>query len=273
MKNTIHAQARHPLISVIVVISLLCGSCVMRPWRPTNVGHETGTESTPLLVSHLSKKNQWTLVRTKPHNVFQKIICFNYVCRRLIGRNKLRQAISYEDFSKQIKRNAKKGAYKNMTPTVPAGPAINKQKKDTVVAVKVSPVTKEKTVPDLAAPILKADSLITLSEFLFEFDSYKLKDKHYAQLDSLSKFLLAHPTLEVSVTGHTDNTGNEKHNVTLSMHRAEAVTHYLINKGISDEKIFFEGFGSSRPIAENETEQGRGKNRRVEILIQNPKQK
>ncbi len=134
-------------------------------------------------------------------------------------------------------------------------------------------MVKTKPAPVIAVPILKADSLITLSEFLFETDSYKLKDKHYSQLDSLGKFLLRHPTLEVSITGHTDNTGNERHNVTLSMHRAETVAHYLINKGVSDEKIFFEGFGSSRPIEKNETAEGRSKNRRVEILISNPKKK
>ena len=273
MALIIQNQSTRPIVPVILVTAILCASCAMRPWRPTNVGHETGTESTPLLVSHLPEKNQWTLARTKPHNIFQRVLCFNYVCRRLIGRNKLRQAISLNDFKKQIAKNAKKGAYKNMTPAVPAGPVIKNQKKDSIAAARKNPPTRENVTPVLPTPILKADSLITLSEFLFEFDSYKLKGKHYSQLDSLSKFLLAHPTLEVSVTGHTDNTGNEKHNVTLSMHRAETVAHYLTNKGVSDEKIFFEGFGSSRPISGNETEDGRRKNRRVEILIQNPKEK
>src|SRR5579872_5847186 len=119
MSNTIHPRSTKQVILVVIVI-LLCSSCASRPWRPANVGHETGTESTPFLVSHLPKKNQWTLVRTKPHNMFQRILCFDYVCRRMIGRNKLRQAITYEDFAKQIKKNAKKGAYKNMTPKVPA---------------------------------------------------------------------------------------------------------------------------------------------------------
>jgi len=125
----------------------------------------------------------------------------------------------------------------------------------------------------MPAPVLKADSLITLSEFLFELDSYKLKDKHYSQLDSLSQFLLARPTIEARITGHTDNSGNERHNVTLSMRRAETVALYLINKGVPDEKIFFEGLGSTRPIRGNETAEGRSKNRRVEILMSNPKRK
>jgi len=215
------------------------------------------------------------MARTKPHNIFQQIICFNYVCRRMIGRNKLRQAISFEDYGKQIKKNAKKGVYKNLIPVPATPPPIKKQKKDTIVIAKkdTARTAKIKSATIVTTPILKADSLITLSEFLFETDSYKLKDKHYSQLDSLSKFLLRHPTLEVNITGHTDNTGNERHNVTLSMHRAETVSHYLINKGVSDEKIFFEGLGSSHPIQGNETEEGRSKNRRVEILISNLKKK
>jgi outer membrane protein OmpA-like peptidoglycan-associated protein len=216
------------------------------------------------------------MARTHPHNIFQQIICFNYVCRRMIGRNKLRQAISFEDYGKQIKKNAKKGVYKNLTPTVPAKtiPPEKKQKRDTVVIAKDTLLnTKIKPAPVVVPQILKADSLITLSEFLFETDSYKLKEKHYSPLDSLSKFLLKHPTLQVSITGHTDNTGNERHNVTLSMHRAETVAHYLVDKGVSDDQLFFEGFGSSHPIQRNDTEAGRAKNRRVEILISNPKKK
>ena len=153
-----------------------------------------------------------------------------------------------------------------VTPAVKQSPPPVQPVKDTTRIANVPPAP-------VAAPILKTDSLITLSDLLFEFDSYKLKDKDYSQLDLLSEFLLAHPTLNISVTGHTDNTGNEKHNVTLSMHRAESVAHYLTNKGVSDDNVFFEGFGSSRPVSGNDTEEGRRKNRRVEILIQNPKQK
>jgi len=272
----LHTPSTRLIISAFV-LSILCSACVTRPWRPTNVGHETGTESTPLLVSHLPKKNQWTMARIKkPHNIFQQIICFNYVCRRMIGRNRVRQPISYEDYGKQIKKNAKKGLYKNLTPTVPAKttPPVKKQKKDSIVVTKDTVRhTKINPTPVIASPILKADSLITLSEFLFETDSYNLKEKHYSQLDSLSKFLLRHPTLEVNITGHTDNTGNERHNVTLSMHRAEAVSHYLTSKGVLDDQLFFEGLGSSHPIRRNDTEAGRAKNRRVEILISNPKKK
>ena len=212
------------------------------------------------------------MARSGPHNIFQHVLCFNYVCRKMIGRRKALGSISFKQFVREIKKNAKKGAYKNMVPTVPAtvkkqGPAAPAGPKDTVRTA------RQQLSPKIATPALKADSLITLSEFLFEFDSYKLKGQHYAQLDSLSQFLVAHPTLEARITGHTDNKGNERHNVTLSMQRAEAVALYLINSGVRRERIFVEGLGSTRPIRRNDTEEGRSKNRRVEILISDPKEK
>lgn len=260
------------LICIIITFTALVSSCVTRPFVPENVGREYGNPTTPWVVSHLPEKNKWALARTKPHNIFQQILCFSYPCRKMIGRRKTLQAISLKDFKKRIVKNAKKGAYKSLMPTAPS---IKKQKRDTIIIKKdTARIASVKSPNAASAPILlKSDSLITLSDFLFETDSYRLKAEHFSQLDSLSKFLLTHPTLEVSVSGHTDNTGNERHNVTLSARRAEVVAQYMINKGVSDEKVFFEGFGSSKPVSENKTEQGRGKNRRVEILIRDPKRK
>jgi outer membrane protein OmpA-like peptidoglycan-associated protein len=82
---------------------------------------------------------------------------------------------------------------------------------------------------------------------------------------------MLHPTLEVSITGHTDNVGGEQHNVTLSTRRAESVAEYLVGRGVNYDKIIFRGLGSAQPIESNETVEGRSKNRRVEILIKNPK--
>ncbi len=187
----------------------------------------------------------------------------------MIGRRKTLRAISYEKFKKEIAKNAKRGAYKDLQKRFPLQ---EKKTQDSVIQNQVAPVTTPKQLPD-EKPILKADSLITLGDVLFETDSYKLKAEHYSQLDVLSKFLLTHPTLEVSVTGHTDNRGAEKHNVTLSTRRAETVAQYLINHGVADDNVFFEGLGSSKPITSNDTEEGRGRNRRVEILIRDPNRK
>ena len=234
---------------------------------PVNVGREHGNPTTPWIVSHVPEKNRWALSRTDHHNFLQKIVCFNYVCRKMIGRRKALMAISFKKFQKRIRKNAKKGLYKKSTPS----PSLKNIERDTIQRQKEAEpiVAKENTLPD-EVPILKADSLIVLSEILFETNSHTLKAEHYSALDSISKFLRVHPTLETAVSGHTDNTGNERHNVALSARRAEAVAEYLIDKGAVYDRVSFEGFGSSQPIAGNESEEGRTKNRRVEILIRNP---
>lgn len=257
------------------IFMVLLNACTPRPFVPVSRGREYGNPKTPWVVSHVPEANRWALARTDHHNVFQKVICFHYPCRKMIGRRKVLKAISYEKLKKRVKKNAKKGAYQNNPSLRPAGKPAPV---DTVLAqqeiVKQQIVQSEdKGMPGAPTPILKADSLITLNELFFETNSYKLKNEHYAELDLLSEFLTKHPTLDIVISGHTDNVGTEHHNVTLSLRRAESVAQYIIDKGVVLEKVYFEGLGSSQPIAGNDTEQGRSKNRRVEILIRNPKEK
>lgn len=251
----------------VSLAALLCGSCVKGAFSPVNVGREYGNPTLPWFVSHLPESNQWVLTRTGPHYVLRRIVCFDYTCRKMIGRRKALKSISFEEFRKRIRKNAKKGVYKKATP------AIKDVKPDTILVRKEPERIAEDEPATVVAPILKSDSLIILSEFLFETNSYTLKGEHFSALDSIGKFLLAHPTLEVSVSGHTDSTGNERHNVALSMRRAEVVAEYLVDQGALYDRVVFEGFGSSQPIMGNETEEGRSKNRRVEILIRNPTKK
>ncbi|MBI3219224.1 MAG: PorP/SprF family type IX secretion system membrane protein [Bacteroidetes bacterium] len=107
---------------------------------------------------------------------------------------------------------------------------------------------------------------ITL-HFQFEFNSVDLDDKTEEFLDQLSETLTEDPALKVKITGHTDNIGSAKFNQRLSQKRAEAILNELIKKGISTDRISAEGKGLSNPITTNETEAGRSKNRRVEILL------
>jgi len=253
---------------VLFIVTGACLSCVKRPFVPVNTGREHGNPTTPWMVSHLPEKNQWALARSGHHNVFQKILCFSYPCRKMIGRHKALMAISFEDYQKRIKKNAKKGLYKKPLP------APKPAKQDTVrIAPPVQKVAAEESTALKAAPepaALKGDSLVILKEILFETNSHNLKAEQYEVLDEISRFLMAHPNLEAKVLGHTDKTGNERHNVQLSARRAEAVAEYLIDHGASFDQVYFEGFGSSQPIASNDSEEGRRKNRRVEILFRNP---
>lgn len=253
-------------LQIIALIALI-GACSERPFVPVNTGREYGSPKTPKVVSHLPEANQWALARSGHHNVFQKILCFNYSCRKMIGRRKVLHSISIEKLKKKIRKNAKKGEYERYKKTISAPQEIRSDAIQEITEALSDSIVVPMTIP--SAPILKQDSLIILSEFLFETNSYKLKEAQLDVLDSIGQFLLLSPTLEARVSGHTDNVGTEGYNIELSTMRAEVVAEYLINQGVKGDQITFDGFGSSKPIGENETEEGRSKNRRVEILINN----
>ena len=103
----------------------------------------------------------------------------------------------------------------------------------------------------------------------FQLNSDALSKQSYDDLDKVAAILKANETLKLRITGHTDNLGREETNLDLSKRRAQAVTGYLISKGISADRLQGEGLGSSRPIAPNTTAAGREKNRRVELSLRN----
>ena len=76
-----------------------------------------------------------------------------------------------------------------------------------------------------------------------------------------------HPDMRIEVQGHTDNRGSESYNKRLSEERAKAVVDYLVRKGVSPKRMEFKGYGSSQPIDDNETDEGRAQNRRVAFKI------
>lgn len=102
------------------------------------------------------------------------------------------------------------------------------------------------------------------------FDTGKSTIKSESQniVDELFKMLNSNPALKITIEGHTDNVGNAASNKTLSEQRAASVKTALINKGISADRIKTAGYGQEKPIADNSTEDGRSKNRRVEIKKQ-----
>jgi len=79
--------------------------------------------------------------------------------------------------------------------------------------------------------------------------------------------LKKNPDVEVTIDGHTDNTGSDEVNNPLSVQRAEGTKKYLVSKGVDAVRLMTKGFGSTQPVADNETEEGRAKNRRIEIKI------
>lgn len=109
---------------------------------------------------------------------------------------------------------------------------------------------------------------VILSNIYFDTDKYELKPASYTELNKLVELLKANSQYSITISGHTDNVGNKSHNLRLSENRAKAVAKYLISKGISEDRVIAVGYGSSQPIANNNSEEGRMKNRRVSFVIQ-----
>lgn len=101
----------------------------------------------------------------------------------------------------------------------------------------------------------------------FEVGKEVIKPTSFASLNILSQTLKDAPQWTLKLSGHTDNTGSAAFNLNLSKKRAEAVKNYLVAQGIDPKRITTEGLGSTKPIASNDTAQGREANRRVEFQV------
>ncbi|MFM6977033.1 MAG: OmpA family protein [Sphingobacteriaceae bacterium] len=110
--------------------------------------------------------------------------------------------------------------------------------------------------------IVKFDSGI-----LFDVNKSELKTAAMTNIQNLSKSLKDNPETNVLIIGHTDDTGSDAYNARLSERRAEAVKNFAMNQGIMSGRLTTQGKGEGEPIAENTSEEGRAKNRRVEIVI------
>ncbi len=121
--------------------------------------------------------------------------------------------------------------------------------------------------PDIARSLVeKVELAATLIQFAT--NSVQLDSSSHPALDAVVDMLMSHPTINLTITGHTDNTGNPDLNKRLSLQRAESVKLYLQQKGIAAERLKAVGMGQERPLASNEQESGRARNRRVELELE-----
>jgi outer membrane protein OmpA-like peptidoglycan-associated protein len=114
---------------------------------------------------------------------------------------------------------------------------------------------------------LEEDKVIPLDNILFDSDRFTIRIKGKSDLDRLHKILIEYPTMEVEVGGHTDSQGGFDYNMQLSNKRARSVVGYLVTKGIEENRLSYIGYGTTRHVATNDTEEGRQQNRRVEFRI------
>ena len=105
------------------------------------------------------------------------------------------------------------------------------------------------------------------SGFLFDFDKSGLKSDTKVNLDKLAAILQKYPDTNIVIAGHTDSTGDDNYNMELSKKRANAVSDYLAIQNVNRNRVTVNWFGETKPIASNETKEGRIQNRRVEIAI------
>lgn len=136
--------------------------------------------------------------------------------------------------------------------------------------------TEQVTIPAEAVELVSYDislekmaigEAIKLENILFEKASAILLSESYPELDKLYKFLVGSPNVIIEIAGHTSSEGDDKYNLKLSQERAFAISNYLINKGIPKSRIEAVGYGETKPLATNDTEEGRKLNRRVEFKI------
>lgn len=107
---------------------------------------------------------------------------------------------------------------------------------------------------------------IVLENIYFETDKLKLLSESFTELDKLVKIMIKNPSMTIKIKGYTDSDGEKDHNQKLSENRANSVYEYLVNQGIKKERLYYEGYGASQAVADNSTNDGKQKNRRVELV-------
>ncbi len=120
---------------------------------------------------------------------------------------------------------------------------------------------------DLPLVPIEVGQSVRLNNIFFETGKAELRPESSPELDRVVATLNENPKLTIEVDGHTDNVGSNTLNLKLSQDRADAVREYLIGKGIEPDRVGGKGFGETKPVATNDTEDGRAKNRRVEFVI------
>lgn len=122
--------------------------------------------------------------------------------------------------------------------------------------------------PQFVRRITGSAEIQIMKQIEFEFDRWVILPKSFPILDEVVRLLRANPEIKhLSIEGHTDNQGTDEYNDKLAQNRADSVKNYLVNKGISTDRLTSKGFGAHRPLTTNDTPEGRARNRRVEFHI------
>jgi outer membrane protein OmpA-like peptidoglycan-associated protein len=120
---------------------------------------------------------------------------------------------------------------------------------------------------DLYLVPIEVGQTVRINNIFFDFGKYNLRPESFPELNRIVEFLTNNPSIEIEIAGHTDNVGSDSDNLILSGQRAKAVLEYLSTKGVNKSRLKSNGFGETKAIGSNDTEEGKQLNRRVEFVI------
>ncbi len=133
-----------------------------------------------------------------------------------------------------------------------------------LIVVEIEEMVQEVTASDML-DALNRDGYIALY-INFDTGKFEIKPESQPTIDQIFQLMKDNPELKLSIEGHTDNVGSPSNNKVLSDNRAKAVMNAVVSSGIDASRLAAVGWGQERPIADNRAEEGRAKNRRVEIV-------
>ncbi|MBM3433340.1 MAG: hypothetical protein FJX93_01115 [Bacteroidetes bacterium] len=134
-------------------------------------------------------------------------------------------------------------------------------------ALRLEEYTDDEEIPALVARKAQPGTEFALRSILFQTSSSELRSEDQRALEGFARYLERHPEFRVEIQGHTDNVGSAAANVSLSQQRAQRVLDHLVQLGVSRSRLSAKGYGSARPIASNQNEEGRSRNRRTAFEI------
>ncbi|MFT4203429.1 MAG: OmpA family protein [Chitinophagaceae bacterium] len=178
-----------------------------------------------------------------------------------------------ENGTRQLVSQSKSSASGDYLVTLPAGKdyTFTVRKKGYLFQSELFELIKEKPQTTIHKNIvlkpIQLNESIALKNILFNTNSYELQPISLIELNTVLQLLQDNPTLRLRINGHTDNKGSQAINQPLSANRAKAVVDFLVQNGIAANRLESKGFGDSRPVAANTTEEGRALNRRTEVEV------
>jgi len=120
---------------------------------------------------------------------------------------------------------------------------------------------------DLYLVPIEIGQVVRLNNVFFDFDKWDLRPESFVELDRVVTLLKDNPAIEIEMSAHTDSRGSDDYNFKLSDNRARSVMEYILSKGIATTRIKSQGYGETKPVAPNDTDENRQLNRRVEFTI------